>query len=142
MRLLLASVATLATVALAAPVFAQDATPAAPTTTPASTSTPTSPTPTPSTTGTTKHKPAQGTAAYCNTLKSSTSKSSCLKRVHAQNTTPKAGTTTTTHKKGKKPATTDTTKTDTSASAAPTPSSTPAPSTSQTIIPPLPQKTI
>ena len=126
MRLLLASVATLAAVALAAPVFAQDATPAAPTTTPA-------PAPTPTTT--TKHKPATNTAAYCNTLKSSTSKSACLKRVHAQNTTPKAGTT---HKKTKK---VDTTKTDTSASAAP--ASTPAPSSPQTInVPPLPQKTI
>jgi hypothetical protein len=131
MRLLLASVATLAAVALAAPVFAQDATPAAPTTTSA-------PTPTPTTT--TKHKPATNTAAYCNTLKSASSKSACLKRVHAQNTTPKAGTTT--HKtKAKKP--TDTTKTDTSASAAPTPASTPAPSSPQTInVPPLPQKTI
>ena len=129
MRLLLASVATLAAVALAGPVFAQDATPAAPTTTSA-------PTPTPTTT--TKHKPATNTAAYCNTLKSSTSKSACLKRVHAQNTTPKAGTTT--HKKTKK---VDATKTDTSASAAPAPASTPAPSSPQTInVPPLPQKTI
>ena len=85
MRLLLASVATLAAVAFAAPVFAQDATPAAPSTS--------APTPTPTPTTTTKHKPATNTAAYCNTLKSSTSKSACLKRVHAQNTTPKAGTT-------------------------------------------------
>jgi hypothetical protein len=132
MRLLLASVATLAAVALAAPVFAQDATPAAP----AATSTPT-PTPTPSTT--TKHKPAAGTAAYCNTLKSSTSKSSCLKRVHAQNTTPKAGTTPAAHKKTKKPA--DTTKTDTSAAATPAPAT--GSSSPQTInVPPLPQKTI
>ena len=122
MRLLLASVATLAAVALAAPAFAQDATPVAPT----------------PTTTTTKHKPATNTAAYCNTLKSAHSKSACLKRVHAQNTTPKAGTT---HKaKAKKP-TADTTKTDTSASAAP--ATTPAPSGPQTInVPPLPQKTI
>jgi hypothetical protein len=120
MRLLLASVATLAAVALAAPVFAQDATPAAPTPTP---------------TTTTKHKPATNTAAYCNTLKSSTSKSACLKRVHAQNATPKA---TTTHKKAKK---VDTTKTDTSASAAPATAA--QPSAPQTInVPPLPQKTI
>jgi hypothetical protein len=128
MRLLLASVATLAAVALAAPVFAQDATPAAPTTS--------APTPTPTTT--TKHKPATNTAAYCSTLKSSSSKSACLKRVHAQNATPKAGTT---HKaKAKKPAA-DTAKTDTSASAAPAPA--PAPSTPQTVnVPPLPQKTI
>ena len=122
MRLLLASVATLAAVALAAPVFAQDATPAAPTPTPATT---------------TKHKPATKTAAYCNTLKTAHSKSACLKRVHAQSTTPKAGTT---HKaKAKKPV--DTTKADTSASAAP--ATTPAPSAPQTInVPPLPQKTI
>ena len=127
MRLLLASVATLAAVAFAAPVFAQDATPAAPSTLS---------TPTPTTT--TKHKPATNTAAYCNTLKSAHSKSTCLKRIHAQNATPKAGTT---HKaKAKKP-TVDTTKTDTSASAAP--ATTPAPSGSQTVtVPPLPQKTI
>ena len=131
MRLLLASVATLAAVAFAAPVFAQDATPAAPSTS--------APTPTPTPTTTTKHKPATNTAAYCNTLKSAHSKSACLKRVHAQNTTPKAGTT---HKaKAKKP-TTDTTKADTSASAAP--ATTPAPSsgTQPVNIPPLPQKTI
>jgi len=133
MRLLLASVATLAAVAFAAPVFAQDATPAAP-----STSAPSTSTPTPTPTTTTKHKPATNTAAYCNTLKSAHSKSACLKRVHAHNTTPKAGTT---HKaKAKKP-TVDTTKTDTSASAAP--ATTPAPSGPQTInVPPLPQKTI
>jgi len=131
MRLLLASVATLAAVAFAAPVFAQDATPAAPSTSaPAATPTPTT---------TTKHKPATNTAAYCNTLKTAHSKSACLKRIHAQNATPKAGTT---HKtKAKKP-TTDATKTDTSASAAPAPA--PAPSSGpQTInVPPLPQKTI
>ena len=130
MRLLLASVATLAAVALAAPAFAQDATPAAPTPTP---------------TTTTKHKPATkpatNTAAYCNTLKSAHSKSACLKRVHAQNATPKAGTT---HKKAKK---VDTTKAATSASAAPAPAPTstpaPAPSGPQTVnVPPLPQKTI
>jgi cobalamin-dependent methionine synthase I len=113
-------------------VFAQDATPAAPTTS--------APTPTPTTT--TKHKPATNTVAYCNTLKSSTSKSACLKRVHAQhaqNATSKAGTT---HKKTKK---VDTTKAATSASAAPapTPAPAPAPSGPQTInVPPLPQKTI
>jgi hypothetical protein len=122
MRLLLAAVATLAAVALAAPAFAQDAAPAAPTPTP---------------TTTTKHKPAAGTAAYCNTLKSATSKSACLKRVHAQNVTPKAGTT---HKKTKK---VDAAKADTSASAAPTPAPATGSSTPQTInVPPLPQKTI
>lgn len=124
MRLLLASVATLAAVALAVPAFAQDATPAAPTATP-----------TPKTT--TKHKPATHTAAYCNTLKSAHSKSACLKRLHAQNTTPKAGTT---HKKTKK---VTTPKADTSASAAPATTPAPAPASPQTVnVPPLPQKTI
>src|SRR3569833_4156478 len=129
MRLLLASVATLAAVAFAAPVFAQDATPAAPSTSaPAATPTPTT---------TTKHKPATNTAAYCNTLKSSTSKSSCLKRVHAQhaqNATSKAGTT---HKTKAKTPPADTSTPDTSASAAPAPASTPAPSAPQTVnVPP------
>ena len=68
MRLMLAAVAALAAVALAAPSFAQEA----------------APTPTPSV------KPKPGTTAYCNTLKSTTSKSACLKRVHAQAATPKA----------------------------------------------------
>ena len=73
MRLLLASVAALAALTLAVPSFAQEAAPTPP------------PTPTPSV------KPKPGTAAYCNTLKSATSKSACLKRVHAQ-ATPKAPT--------------------------------------------------
>ena len=116
MRLLLAAVATLAAVAFAAPAFAQETAPA---------------TPTPIA------KPKPGTTAYCNTLKSAHSKSACLKRVHAQNATPKAGTT---HKKAKK---VDTTKAATSASAAPAPTPAPAPSGPQTInVPPLPQKTI
>jgi hypothetical protein len=118
MRLLLASVATLAAVALAIPAFAQDQAPA---------------TPTPIA------KPKPGTAAYCNTLKSASSKSACLKRVNAQAAAPKAGPASTTHKKGKKP---DTTKpADTSASATPAPTSGATPP--QTInVPPLPQKTI
>jgi hypothetical protein len=115
MRLLLASVATLAAVALAGPASAQDQGPA---------------TPTPIA------KPKPGTAAYCNTLKSASSKSACLKRVHAQ-ATPKAGPTST--KKTKKAA--DPKPTDTSASVSP--SQTSAPTTPQTIaVPPLPQKTI
>ncbi len=65
MRLLLASVAALAALAVAAPSYAQED--------PAAT-----PTPTPVT------KPKPGTAAYCNTLKTTTSKSACLKRVHAR----------------------------------------------------------
>src|SRR5690348_8460784 len=94
MRLLLASLATLAAVALAAPAFAQDSAPA---TTPIA-------------------KPKPGTAAYCNTLKSATSKSSCLKRVHAQAATPKSPSGATTHKKAKKP---EAPKTDTSAQMTP-----------------------
>jgi len=114
MRLLIASVAAFAAVAFAAPSFAQEAA---------------APTPTPST------KPKPGTSAYCNTLKSSTSKSSCLKRVHASAKAP--------HKaaKAKK---VDPAKTDTSAQYSP-PAATPtqSPSTSQTVaVPPLPQKTI
>ncbi len=121
MRLLLASVAALAAVTFAAPAFAQEE--------------PATPTPTPVT------KPKPGTAAYCNTLKSTTSKNACLKRVHAQ-ATPKKTTTTTTKSKTKKlnpPA-------DTSAQLNPpasTPAATPAPTPPQTIaVPPLPQKTI
>ena len=115
MRLLIASVAAFAAVAFAAPSFAQET--AAPTPAPVA-------------------KPKPGTSAYCNTLKSSTSKSSCLKRVHASAKAPSS------HKtKAKK---VDPAKTDTSAQYTPPPT-TPAqaPSTSQTVaVPPLPQKTI
>jgi hypothetical protein len=114
MRLLIASVAALAAVAFAAPSFAQEAAPA--------------PTPV--------AKPKPGTSAYCNTLKSSTSKSSCLKRVHA------SAKSTSSHKaKAKK---VDPAKTDTSAQITP-PAAPPAQasSSSQTVaVPPLPQKTI
>lgn len=113
MRLLIASAAAFAAVAFAAPSFAQET--AAPTPAPVA-------------------KPKPGTSAYCNTLKSSASKSSCLKRVHASAKAP--------HKaKAKK---VDPAKTDTSAQYTPPPA-TPAqaPSTSQTVaVPPLPQKTI
>lgn len=119
MRLLLTSLAAVVAVAFAAPSFAQE-TPAAPAT----------PTPT--------AKPKPGTTAYCNTLKTPTSRSACLKRVHAQATpkpvpampAPKAK-----PKKleaGPKP--------DNSAQLA-APAT--APSPPQTIsVPPLPQKTI
>ena len=73
MRLLIASMAALAAVAFAAPSFAQTEEPA---TAPA-------PAPVPAT----KAKP--GTTAYCQTLKSSTSRSACMKKLHAQ-ATPKA----------------------------------------------------
>ena len=76
MRLLIASLAASLTAAFATPASAQDAT-SSPTTPAPATSAPAA-TPTPAT------KPKVGTAAYCNTLKSSTAKSSCLKRVHAQ----------------------------------------------------------
>jgi hypothetical protein len=123
MRHFLASLAVVAAVAFAVPAFAQEtqATPAAPT--PAA-------------------KPKPGTTAYCNTLKTSTSRSACLKRVHAQ-ATPKAAPATAAPKaKPKKlePAASAMPKTDNSAQLAP-PAATPAPP--QTIaVPPLPQKTI
>ena len=63
MRLMFASLTVLAAVAIAAPSHAQQEVPA---------------TPTPIA------KPKPGTAAYCNTLKSASSRSACLKRVHAQ----------------------------------------------------------
>ena len=116
MRLLLASVAALAAVTFAAPAFAQEE--------------PNTPTPV--------TKPKPGTAAYCNTLKSTTSKNTCLKRVHAQATPKKAPTSATGKTKTKKlsaPA-------DNSAqlgAPAGTPTSAPAQSVA---IPPLPQKTI
>ena len=115
MRLLLASVATLAAVALAAPSHAQQET---------------APTPTPIA------KPKQGTTAYCNTLNSASSRSACLKRVHAS--APKAPTTASAAKKTKAKKL-EAPKTDNSASAASTQSALPP----QTVdIPPLPQKTI
>jgi hypothetical protein len=126
MRILFASLVAMAAVAIAAPAFAQEAAPA---------------TPTP----TTKSKAKPGTAAYCSTLKSDTSKAACLKRVHAQ-ATPAATPTTKPHKTKKgaaKP--TDTAQLSPPTLANPVPA-TPAPATPsqpQTIaVPPLPQKTI
>src|SRR5437764_14381049 len=110
MRLLLASVAALAALTLAAPSFAQEAA--------------TTPTPTPTV------KPKPGTAAYCNTLKSATSKNACLKRVHAQATPAKPPATATKSKTKKL-----TPPADTSAqltAPAGTPAATPAPAPSQT----------
>jgi len=121
MRLLLASVAALAAVTLAVPSFAQEV--------------PATPTP--------AAKPKPGTAAYCNTLKSATSKNACLKRVHAQATPPKAPAATTTKSKAKKLAPPADTSAQLTAPAS-TPAATPAPpAPSQTItVPPLLQKTI
>ncbi|HSI01885.1 MAG TPA: hypothetical protein VLA02_14865 [Reyranella sp.] len=114
MRLLLASVAALAAVVLAAPSYAQSE--AAPTPTPIA-------------------KPKPGTTAYCNTLKSASSRSACLKRVQAgAKSTP--ATTTAKKTKAKK---LEPPKSDSSAWAAPAT----APLPPQTVaIPPLPQKTI
>ena len=118
MRLLLASVAAFAAVIIAVPSYAQE--------TPA--------TPTPVT------KPKPGTTAYCNTLKSATSKNACLKRVHAQATPLK--TPTTSKSKAKKLSPPADTSAQLNAPAA-TPAATPAPTPPQTVaVPPLPQKTI
>jgi hypothetical protein len=114
MRLLIASLAAVTAVAFAAPTFAQD--PSA------------SPTPTPTT------KPKQGTTAYCNTLKSASSKSACLKRVQAPGNSAK----TTTKAKAKKPAA------DPNASAKP-PNAAAAPASAPSgnvEVPPLPAKVI
>jgi len=126
MRLLIASMAALAAVAFAAPSFAQTEDPA---TTPA-------PAPVP----TTKAKP--GTTAYCQTLKSSSSRSACMKKLHAQ-ATPKAAPTT---KKKTKKTTTAATQPEVGQLAPPPAASPPAPAPAPTggavAVPPLPQKTI
>ena len=126
MRLLIASMAALAAVAFAAPSFGQTEEPA---TTPA-------PAPVP----TTKAKP--GTTAYCQTLKSSSSRSACMKKLHAQ-VTPKAAPTT---KKKTKKTTTAATQPEVGQLAPPPAASSPAPAPAPTggavAVPPLPQKTI
>jgi hypothetical protein len=122
MRLLIASVAALAAVAFAAPSFAQQEEPAA------------APAPVPTA------KPKAGTAAYCQTLKSASSRSSCMKKLHAQ-ATPKAAPTVA--KKAKKPTTTP--KQPDVGQLSPPPAataSTPAPTGGTVAVPPLPQKTI
>ena len=89
-------------------------------------------------------KPKPGTAAYCNTLKSTTSKNACLKQVHAQATPKKAPTSATTKAKTKKlSAPADTAAQLNAPASAPAATSTPAQTPSQTVaVPPLPQKTI
>jgi hypothetical protein len=128
MRLLIASMAALAAVAFAAPSFAQTEEPA------------TAPTPAPAPVPTTKAKP--GTTAYCQTLKSSSSRSACMKKLHAQ-ATPKAAPTT---KKKTKKTTTAATQPEVGQlappSAASSPAPAPAPSGGTVAVPPLPQKTI
>jgi len=118
MRIMIACLAAVAAVAFAAPSFAQEAAPAAPTA-----------------------KPKVGTAAYCNTLKTTSSKAACLKRVQASAAKPA----TPVHKaKAKKP-TTDTTTAapkETSAVTTPTPTPVQQAQPSTIVVPPLPQKTI
>jgi hypothetical protein len=126
MRLLLASVAALTALAIAAPSYAQED-PAA--------------TPTPVT------KPKPGTAAYCSTMKTTTSKNACLKRLHAQ-ATPKKAPTSASKAKAKKltpPADTSAQLSPPPAAPAATPSPAPSSSSAPTqnvAVPPLPQKTI
>ena len=123
MRLLIASMAALAALAFAAPSFAQTEEPSAP------------PAPVPTT------KPKPGTTAYCQTLKSSTSRSACMKKLHAQ-ATPKAAPTTT--KKKTKKTTTTASQPEVGQLSPPPATSAPAPAqTGGTVaVPPLPQKTI
>ena len=85
MRLLIASLAALAAVAFAAPSYAQ-------------TSDDSSPAPAPVPTA----KPKPGTAAYCQSLKTSSSRSTCLKKVSASAKTTTKASATTTAKKTKK----------------------------------------
>jgi len=113
MRLLLASLAAVIAVAFAAPAFAQEL-PATP------------PTPV--------AKPKPRTAAYCNTLKTATSRNACLKRVHAR-AIPKTSPAKTKPKKLEAAAT--------KSEGNPTAPAAPTPSTPTTVaVPPLPQKTI
>lgn len=121
MRLLIASVVALAAVAFAAPSFAQDESPA--------------PVPT--------AKPKAGTSAYCQTLKSASSRSACLKKVNVAKAQPKAAPTKTAKAttKAKKPAATATPKAPDSAQLPPAAAPTAAPS-GTVAVPPLPSKTI
>jgi hypothetical protein len=129
MRLLLACAAAVAAVTFAAPSFAQDATPIE-TQTPAA-------------------KPKAGTSAYCNTLKSTSSKTSCLKRVHASAAKPVVTASAKKKAKGKK-APTDAMSAPKETAAQLTPPASAAPSSapiqqaqpSSVAVPPLPQKTI
>jgi hypothetical protein len=118
MRLLIASMAALAAVAFAAPSLAQDEN---------------APAPVP----TAKSKP--GTAAYCQKLKSASSRSACLKKISAQ-AAPKAAPMTTAKKAKKAPATPTAPKQPDVGQLAPPAA---APAFNGTVaVPPLPQKTI
>ena len=120
MRLLLASVAALVAVAFAAPSFAQDESPA--------------PVPT--------AKPKAGTSAHCQTLKSASSRSACLKKVNVAKAQPKAAPTKAAKTKAaKKPVAPTATKQPDSAQLPP--ATAPASAPSGTLaVPPLPSKTI
>lgn len=119
MRLLLASVAALVAVAFAAPSFAQDESPA--------------PVPT--------AKPKAGTSAHCQTLKSASSRSACLKKVNVAKAQPKAAPTKAAKTKAKKPVAPTATKQPDSAQLPPAASPAAAPS-GTVAVPPLPSKTI
>jgi hypothetical protein len=126
MRLLIASLAALAAVAFAAPSYAQTQDDSSPAQAPVPTA-----------------KPKPGTAAYCQSLKTSSSRSSCLKKVSAsaKATTTKASATTA--KKTKKTTTTPAAPKQPDVGQLSTPSAAPAPAPSGTVaVPPLPQKTI
>jgi len=127
MRLLIASLAALAAVAFAAPSYAQ-------------TSDDSSPAPAPVPTA----KPKPGTAAYCQGLKTSSSRSSCLKKVSASaKSTTKASATTTAKKTKKAPATPAAPKQPDVGQLQPSYTPAPAAAPSGTVaVPPLPQKTI
>src|SRR5437588_501358 len=94
MRLLIAGLSAVAAFSFAAPCFAQteEPTTGAPSSAPAASA----PAPVPST------KPKPGTAAYCQTLKSGTSRNNCQKKVQAQ----ASAKSTSSSKKAKKPSTT------------------------------------
>ena len=122
MRLLIAGMAALVAVAFAAPSFAQDENAPAPVPT---------------------AKPKAGTAAYCQSLKTSSSRSACLKKVSAKATPKAAPTATTTAKKTKKPATTTpTTPKQPDVGQLAPPAHAPAPAGGTVAVPPLPSKTI
>ena len=121
MRLLIASLAALAAVAFAAPSFAQESDPAA------------SPAPVPTA------KPKPGTAAYCQSLKTSSSRSSCLKKLSAKSTKAPGTTTAKKTKKTKTPASVEPKQPDVGQL---NPPAAPAPTAGAVAVPPLPQKTI
>jgi len=121
---MIAGIAALAAFAIASPSFAQQEEPAA------------TPAPVPTT------KPKPGTAAHCQTLKSASSRSACMKKLHAQ-ATPKAAPAKKTKKTTTAPKPPDVGQLGpTPANTAATPTPAPAPTGGTIAVPPLPQKTI